>query len=71
MLEVLYKIPSQILVRRLLTALPDIIGEHHYGFMQGKGIQEPLLLATHLIQDSQQNKQPLQLLSLDIEKAFD
>jgi hypothetical protein len=51
MLEVLYKIPSRILARRLTTALPDIIGEHQHGFMQGKGIQEPSLLATHLRQD--------------------
>jgi hypothetical protein len=71
MLEVLYKIPSRILAKRLTTALPDIIGEHQHGFMQGKGIQEPSLLATHLIQDSQQTSQPLQLVSLDIEKAFD
>jgi hypothetical protein len=71
MLEVLYKIPSRILARRLTTALPDIIGEHQHGFMQGKAIQEPSLLATHLIQDSQQTNRPLQLVSLDIEKAFD
>ncbi len=71
MLEVLYKIPSRILTRRLSTALPDIIGEHQHGFMRGKGIQEPSLLATHLIQDSKQTKQPLQLVSLDIEKTFD
>ncbi len=71
MLEVLYKIPSRALARRLTTALPDIIGEHQHGFMQGKGIQEPSLLAIHLIQDAQQTKQPLQLVSLDIEKAFD
>jgi hypothetical protein len=71
MLEVLYKISSRVLARRLSTALPDIIGEHQHGFMRGKGIQEPSLLATHLIQDAQQTKQPLQLVSLDIEKAFD
>jgi hypothetical protein len=71
MLEVLYKIPSPVLARRLSTALPDINGEHQHGFMQGKGIQEPSLLATHLIQDAQQTKQPFQLVSLDIEKAFD
>ncbi len=52
-------------------ALPEIIGEHQHGFMTGKGIQEPSLLATHLIQDAQQSERPLQLVSLDIEKAFD
>ncbi len=71
MLEVLYKIPSRVLAKRLSNALPEIIGEHQHGFMRGKGIQEPSLLATHIIQDAEQTKQPLQLVSLDIEKAFD
>jgi hypothetical protein len=71
MLEVLYKIPSRILARRLSTTLPTIIGEHQHCFMAGRGIQEPSLLATHLIQDAQHTGQPLQLISLDIEKAFD
>jgi hypothetical protein len=39
--------------------------------MAGKGIQEPSLLAPQLIQDAQQTGKPLQLISLDIEKAFD
>jgi hypothetical protein len=71
MLEVLYKIPSRILAHRLSTKLPTIIGEHQHGFMAGKAIQEPSLLATHLIQDAQQTGKSLQLISLDIEKAFD
>ncbi len=71
MLEVLYKIPSRVLAKRLSKALPEIIGEHQHGFMRGKGIQEPSLLATQIIQDAEQTKQPLQLVSLDIEKAFD
>jgi hypothetical protein len=39
--------------------------------MAGKGLQEPFLLPTHLTQDTQQSKQPFQLVSLVIEKAFD
>jgi hypothetical protein len=39
--------------------------------MAGRGIQEPSLLATHLIQDAQHMGQPLHLISLDTEKAFD
>jgi hypothetical protein len=49
MLEVLYKIPSRILAARLNRILPTIIGPHQHGFMMQKGIQEPSLLATHLI----------------------
>ena len=71
MLEVLYKIPSRILSKQLTDTLPDIIGEHQHGFMKGRSIQEPILLASHMIQDAKGNEKPLQLLSYDQEKAFD
>jgi hypothetical protein len=71
MLEVLYKIPSRILAARLNRILPTIIGPHQHGFMMQKGIQEPSLLATHLIQDATLYSKPLQLVSFDMEKAFD
>jgi hypothetical protein len=71
MLEVLYKISSRIIAARLNRILPTIIGPHQHGFMTQKGIQEPSLLATHLIQDSTLYSKPLQLVSFDMEKAFD
>ncbi len=39
--------------------------------MAQRGIQEPSLLATHLIQDAEHYQKPLQLVSFDMEKAFD
>ena len=69
MLEVLYKIPSRILSKQLTDKLPDIIGEHQHGFMKGRSIQEPILLASHMIQDAKGNEN--QLLSYDLEKVFD
>jgi hypothetical protein len=39
--------------------------------MAQQGIQEPSLLATHLIQDAGHYQKPLQLVSFDMEKAFD
>jgi hypothetical protein len=66
MLEVLYKIPSRILARRLNRVLPTIIGTHQHGFMTQKGIQEPSILATHLIQEANNNNKSLQLVSFDI-----
>ena len=71
MLEVLYKIPSRILARRLTRILPKLIGPHQHGFMPQKGIQEPSLLATHMIEEANKYGKPLQLVSFDIEKAFD
>jgi hypothetical protein len=49
MLEVLYKKPYRIQTKRLTVILPQIIGGHQHGFMAGKGIQEPFLIASHLI----------------------
>jgi hypothetical protein len=71
MLEVLYKIPSRILARGLTRILPKLIGPHQHGFMPQKGIQEPSLLATHLIEEANKCNKPLQIVSFDIEKAFD
>jgi hypothetical protein len=71
MLEVLYKIPSRILSARLSRVLPTVIGPYQHGFMAQRGIQEPSLLATHLIQDAVHYQKPLQLVSFDMEKAFD
>jgi hypothetical protein len=39
--------------------------------MTNRGIQEPSILATHLIQEANRYNKPLQLVSFDIEKAFD
>ncbi len=71
MLEVLYKIPSRILAKRLSNILPTVVGPHQHGFMANRGIQEPSILATHLIQEANRYDKPLQLISFDIEKAFD
>ena len=71
MLEVLYKIPSRILAKRLSTTLPTIIGPNQFGFMKSRGIQEPTLIATHIIQEAVQTGDPVQLISHDVEKAFD
>jgi len=71
LLEVLYKIPSRILSKRINKVLPTIIGPYQHGFMQNKGIQEPSIIMTHLIQDACLYNKSLQLISFDIEKAFD
>jgi hypothetical protein len=39
--------------------------------MAQKGIEEPSILTTHLIQEDNYNNKSIQLISFDIEKAFD
>ena len=39
--------------------------------MKEKGIQEPSLIATHIIQEAEKSGNPVQLISHDVEKAFD
>jgi hypothetical protein len=68
---VLYKISSCILARRLNQVLPTIIGPHQHGYMAQKGIQEPTILGTHIIQEEKYNHKSLQLVSFDIKKSFD
>ncbi len=70
MLEVLYKITSQILSKRLSKILPTVIGLHQHGFIANRGIQEPSILATHLIQEANRYDKALLPISFDIEKAF-
>jgi len=70
MLEVLYKIPSCIVAKRLNAVLPTTIGPHQHGFVPGKGIQEPTLAMLQIIQEANEKKAPVQILSYDIENAF-
>jgi len=71
MLEVLYKIPARILAERLSSILSTIINPNQHGFMPKRGIQEPSLIMTHIIQEANYHKIPVQIISYDIEKAFD
>jgi hypothetical protein len=50
---------------------PTVIGPHQPGFMAQKGIQEPSIMATHLIQEANYNHKRLQQVSFDTEKAFE
>ncbi|PVE26806.1 hypothetical protein DC007_14785, partial [Enterococcus faecalis] len=60
-----------MLTARLTATLPSIISDTQHGFMPNRGIQEPILLASHFIQDANKTGKPLQMVSLDMEKAFD
>ena len=71
MLEIFYKLASRILARRLTSILHTVISHTQHGFTPQKGIQEPIFLASQVIQDANRRSKALQLISFDINKAFD
>ena len=71
MLETLYKIPSRIIANKITKTLPTILSPNQHGFVPGRGIQEPILTATHILQDAERTGNSLQFISFDYEKAFD
>ena len=65
------KIFSRLLANRLSAIIPTLISPYQSGFIQGRQITDNIRLVTNIIQDANIHSQPLLMLSLDINKAFD
>ncbi|KAK9681700.1 hypothetical protein RND81_10G021200 [Saponaria officinalis] len=67
-----YKIISKILVVRLQSILPSIIGPEQAAFIKGRSIFDNILLTQHLIKNyTRKFLTPRCLIKVDIRKAFD
>ena len=71
LLNVVYKIGSACIAKRMKAVLPKLINEDQTGFMAGRYIGENLRLIYDLISFLEQNNLPGLLLNIDFEKAFD
>ena len=71
LLNVVYKIGSSCIARRIRTVLPLVISENQTGFIMNRYIGDNIRLIYDLIHHLNVNNLPGLLLSLDLEKAFD
>ncbi|XP_013651351.1 uncharacterized protein LOC106356058 [Brassica napus] len=70
--NVLYKIISMIIAKRLEIILPSMVSPHQSAFVKGRLLIENVLLATEMVQKfNQKNISSRGVLKVDLRKAFD
>jgi hypothetical protein len=69
--NVIYKILTKVIARRLKPILPTIISPEQSGYVEGRQIMDSVILAHEVIHSLQKTKTPGMLLKLDLSKAFD
>jgi exonuclease III len=69
--NVIYKLLTKVIARRLKTILPTIISPEQSGYVEGRQILDSVILAHEVIHSLQKTKTPGMLLKLDLSKAFD
>lgn len=70
--NVVYKVVSKILARRLETLLPEMISNSQSAFVKGRLLVENVLMASELVQGfNHKSITPRGLLQVDLRKAFD
>ena len=60
-----------IISKRLNTFIKEIIKEDRTGFISGRQAQDNIRRTLHMVDQAQQRKQSIILVSIDAEKAFD
>lgn len=65
------KILSKVLANRLKLVMPDLVSKSQVCSVPGRQIQDHLLLVREAIAMAKHKQQPLYIISLDQEKAFD
>jgi hypothetical protein len=69
--NVIYKLLTKVIARRLKPILPTIISPEQSGYVEGRQILDNIILAHEVIHSLQKTKTPGMLLKLDLSKAFD
>jgi hypothetical protein len=69
--NVIYKLLTKVIARRLKPILPTIISLEQSGYVEGRQIMYSVILAHEVIHSLQKTKTPGMLLKLDLSKAFD
>jgi hypothetical protein len=69
--NVIYKLLTKVIARRLKPILPTIISLEKSGYVEGRQILDSVILSHEVIHSLQKTKTPGILLKLDLSKAFD
>jgi hypothetical protein len=69
--NVIYKLLTKVIARRLKPILPTIISPEQSGYVEGRQILDSVILAHEVIHSLQKTRTPGMLLKLDLSKAFD
>jgi hypothetical protein len=69
--NVIYKLLTKVIARRLKPILPTIISLEQSGYVEGRQILDSIILAHEVIHSLQNTKTPGMLLKLDLSKSFD
>jgi hypothetical protein len=68
--NVIYKLLTKVIARRLKPILPTIISLEQSGYVEGRQILDSVILAHEVIHSLQKTRTPGMLLKLDLSKAF-
>eukprot|EP00253_Pinus_taeda_P008091 PITA_08091 len=69
--NVIYKVISKVIAKRLKPLLPMLISPEQPGYVEGRQIMDGIILSHEIIHTLKHSKQAGMLLKLDLSKAFD
>ena len=67
----IYKILAKVLAERIMRVLPNIISNEQGAFVKGRQILDGLLVANECLHSMNQERRPVLICKLDLEKAYD
>ncbi|XP_072081146.1 uncharacterized protein [Arachis hypogaea] len=71
MVGCVYKVISKVLVRRMRTVMPDLVGETQSAFVKGRKIHDDALIACETVQWLKTRRKQAAIIKLDFQKAYD
>nr|XP_025627922.1 uncharacterized protein LOC112721056 [Arachis hypogaea] len=71
MVGCVYKVISKVLVRRLRTVMPGLVGETYTIFVKGRKIHDDTLIACETVQWLKAHRKKAAIIKIDVQKAYD
>ncbi|XP_025635965.1 uncharacterized protein [Arachis hypogaea] len=71
MVGCVYKVISKVMVRRMRTVMPGLVGETQSAFVKGRNIHDVALIACETVQWLKTRRKKVAIITLDFQKAYD